>query len=109
MATNITKGIAPKSIVPDVSTNPGGAEAEIYSWTIPRSAIIIQNLSSSAATMYVKLNADAAAEASVTLWDVVLAPGDQPFTTGGLFDVKSVAVYFSAAAAIGTDFMIRGW
>lgn len=98
------------SSAPDSGASPAGAEAELYTWTTPQKTVLIKNHPDSGIRMYIRINGATAADAATTKYDEVLDPGDPVFSTGvGVTDVKTVAVYFSGAGTLGTNFSVKGF
>jgi hypothetical protein len=96
------------SVNPSATPSPGGAEAEIYTFTNICPKATIQNHPDSGVNMHVLFNDAASPTASTTIYDIVLTPGDQVSSPDGIH-VKRVGVHFTGAATWGTDFIVRGW
>ncbi len=101
-------GATTKSDAPDSGGSPSGAGAILYPWAVNRRKSVIQNHPNSGINMSVRFNADDVGDVSLTEWDIVLLPGQMVPSPEGLY-IKNVAIYFTGAGTLGTNFTVRGW
>jgi len=84
------------------------ADGQTFSWTTARYHVIVCNAPTSAANIYVKLNA-ATCNPSASAFDFVLEPGTTwaGFANSNL-TITSLTLYADAAVTVGTDVVVTG-
>ncbi len=108
MSYGLARGEQTVSVVPAKTGDPGGTEAEYYTWaTEAVNHVNITNVTGSGITMKI-LFFDTAADTAVsaTKYDHILAAGDSVIWNHA---TESVGIWFSGSAVLGTNYQVVGW